>query len=309
LNLDRLYFSEQWKFLHRRREGWDEHLERVRAFLGEGLRKAPAGRPVPVLGAGTGLEVPWSQGKEGVVGWDADPWSRVGTLLRHGRWIPWVREDLTGGMGDLAALVERNVRQPWSGKDRDPRKVRARLAGLLDTLRPGAGPLRRWIAASDPPVILSANVMGQFGPVAQRVLEQGFRRGTPWEEDPDVPDPLAVALDAWTRRALQAFLAALGSGGAELWMVHDRGVVHGRAPESLAPGPGPWTSRLRGVGPFEVSDPLCGLEVPGALGRAPEREEHWLWPLGPGQTHVMEALHFPPAPYEQGCGHGRGSRS
>ncbi|MFN7959400.1 MAG: hypothetical protein U0P46_13890 [Holophagaceae bacterium] len=58
--LSRLLRREQWAFLARDRSAWGEHLGRVRGFLGEGLQAADPDRPVLILGAGPGLEVPWA---------------------------------------------------------------------------------------------------------------------------------------------------------------------------------------------------------------------------------------------------------
>ena len=117
MSLGRDLFHEQWAFLRRDRSEWAEHLEQVRGFLGEGLGAAGV-QPLLVLGAGSGLEVPWKLAPPGTVGWDADPWSRARTFLRHGRWAPWVFQDLTGGMETLSATVRRGVRQTWSGRMR-----------------------------------------------------------------------------------------------------------------------------------------------------------------------------------------------
>jgi hypothetical protein len=121
-------------------------------------------------------------------------------------------------------------------------------------------------------------------------VEQGLPFGSPWNPDPDRTDLLALALDAWTVRALRAFLGALRDSGAELWLVHDLAVVHGDGPVALEAGEGPWTGLLRCEDP--VGDPLCGVDALAELGGV-GRRERWLWPVGPGQTHVMEALQVP----------------
>jgi hypothetical protein len=282
---------EQRAFLRRGRAGWDGHLERIRGFLGDGLRQADPDRPVLILGAGSGLEVPWALAPPGTAGWDGDPWSRVRTAFRHHLWPPWCFEDLTGGLEDLAAASWRGARQTWSGQLRKPGTAAARVTGLIRSLRPQPAPLRRWLDQHRPATILAANVMGQFGVVAQRLVERAFGRRLPWEADPDLHDPLEEAVEAWTRRALEAFLAALADSGADLWLCHDRGVVFSRGPLTLGPLAEPWTAQLRSDRCLEVSDPLCGLQVPGAFpGRILERHQRWLWELGPGQRHVMEAL-------------------
>jgi hypothetical protein len=282
---------EQRAFLRRNRGGWAGHLEHIRGFLGEGL-----GRPGPVLilGAGSGLEVPWALAPPGAVGWDADPWSRARTFLRHRRWAPWCFQDLTGGMEALAAAAWRGARQTWSGRVRRTEKGAARAAGLIRTLQPSAIPLRDWLALHRPGTILVANVMGQFGVVAQTAVEKAFGQRLPWNTDPDLQDPLEEAVNAWTRRALEAFLGVLGDSGAELWLCHDRGVVFSPGALSLGPMAEPWTAQLRSPYPVEVSDPLCGLDVLQAFpGRPVDRHQRWLWDLAPGQRHVMEAMRVP----------------
>ncbi len=77
--LSRLLRREQFAFLARDHSAWGDHLDRVRAFLGEGLQSADPGRPVLILGAGSGLEVPWALAPADTTGWDGDPWSRLWT--------------------------------------------------------------------------------------------------------------------------------------------------------------------------------------------------------------------------------------
>jgi hypothetical protein len=291
--LVRLLRREQLAFLARDKGAWTDHLARVRAFLGEGLQAADPARPVLILGAGTGLEVPWALAPRQTTGWDADPWSRVGTALRHRRWAPWVFEDLTGGLAELENLTRRAVAEPWSGRHRSLPAAAKRLGGLLPSLHPDPATLRAWIAERRPGTILVANVMGQFGVVAERLVEAVFGR-TPWEPDPEHTDPLAEALEAWTRRALQAFLAVLRDSGADLWLVHDRAVVFGGGELELGPWEPDWTRQLLAAGPpIEASDALAGLDVAQLLQGGElclERKERWLWPLAPGQRHVVEAL-------------------
>lgn len=292
--LARLLRREQAAFLARDRAAWTDHLDQVRTFLGEGLQAADPTRPVLILGAGSGLEVPWALAPPHSIGWDADPWSRARTFLRHGRWAPWVFEDLTGGLVALAAAARRAVGEPWSGRRRAPRAAALRLAGLLPSLQPEPRALQAWIEAQRPGAILAANVMGQFGAVAERVVEAAFSPASPWVGDPEQPDALALALEAWTRRALVAFLGALAASEADLWLVHDRGVVFGEGPMALGPWADPWTGQLQGGrGAWEVSDPLAGLDVVAELsgtGRTPRHRDRWLWPLAPGQAHLVEAL-------------------
>jgi hypothetical protein len=287
---------EQKAFLRRDRSRWDEHLARIRAFLGEGLQTAGLGGSALILGAGSGLEVPWALAGPGTVGWDADPWSRWRTALRHRRWPPWVFADLTGGLEALADLAWRATHHPGSARVREGAVARRRLAGLLPELDPQARPLAAWIREHRPGTILAANVMGQFGVVARRAVERAFQGVWPWTADPELPDPLAEAVDAWTARAIGSFLAVLADSGADLWLVHDRGVLFGDVPVTLGPMADSWVDQLRGRGDLEASDPLCGVQVLQACrGRAGTRCARWIWPVAEGQTHVMEALRFPPS--------------
>jgi hypothetical protein len=167
-----------------------------------------------------------------------------------------------------------------------------RLAGLLPSLQPEPHALKAWVAAHRPGTILVANVMGQFGVVAERVVEAAFG-WVPWEVDPERSDPLAEALEAWTRRAIMAFLGILRDSGADLWLVHDRAVVFSGDPPELGPWEDPWPRQLRSE--VEASDALAGLEVPAVLlgeGTDLVRKERWIWPLANGQTHLVEALAF-----------------
>lgn len=299
-SLSRLLRREQFAFLARDKRAWAEHLTRVQAFLGEGLQAADPTRPVLILGAGTGLEVPWALAPTRTTGWDADPWSRVWTALRHRRWTPWVFEDLTGGLAELEALTRRARLEPWSGRHRSQGAAARRLAGLLPSLHPDPAALKAWIAERRPGTILVANVMGQFGVVAQRLVETTLG-WVPWEADPERADPLAEALEAWTRRAITAFLGALRESGADLWLVHDRAVVFSGGDLALGPWEQDWSRQVRSDGtPIEASDALAGIDVPLTLaqgGLDPGRRVRWIWPLAPGQRHVVEALvlrHLPP---------------
>jgi len=291
--LSRLLRREQFAFLARDKSDWVEHLERVRVFLGEGLQAADPERPVLILGAGSGLEVPWALAPRNTTGWDADPWSRAWTTLRHHRWAPWVFEDLTGGLAALEATARRAVAEPWSGHRRDRETAARRLVGLLPSLQPEPRALRTWLAKHRPGTILAANVMGQFGVVAERVVEAAFGFA-PWEADPERHDPLAEAMDAWTRRAIKAFLVELRDSGANLWLVHDRAVVFSGGALALGPWDEQWVSQVSGEGAaVEASDALAGVDVCQALlvpGMDLQTRERWLWPVAPGQRHVVEAL-------------------
>jgi hypothetical protein len=291
--LSRLLRREQFAFLARDRSAWDDHLARVRAFLGKGLQAADPARPVLILGAGSGLEVPWSLAPKDTTGWDGDPWSRLWTASRHYRWPPWVFEDLTGGLTELEAMARRAVMEPWSGHRREREVAKKRLASLLPSLLPDPKALRHWIQRHRPGTILAANVMGQFGVVAERVVETAFG-GTLWDPDPEREEPLAEALAAWTARAITAFLAVLRESGADLWLVHDRAVLFGRDSLGLGPWEDAWVNQLgSGKAPIEVSDALAGVDVVPFLcrgGLEPAMKERWFWPVAAGQRHLIEAL-------------------
>jgi hypothetical protein len=285
--LARHLLLEQGAFLRRDRRAWREHLQRARGFLGDALRDADPSRPVLILGAGWGLEVPWDRAPKGAVGWDADPLSRLGTLLRHRRWAPWVFEDLTGDLAALSAMAARCVREPWSGRRVDAEAAVRRLAGLLPSLKAEAAPLRAWIAAHRPGLILSANLAGQFGPVVQALVRRAFHPFEPFRADPEARDPLGEAVEAFVARAVRNHLEALAESGAELALLYDRAVVFGEAPVALGPWEEAWSVQLRSEGPLEASDPLAGVAPEAILG--PGSAERWLWPLGPGQLHLVEA--------------------
>ena len=293
--LSRLLRREQRAFLARDSSGWAEHLARVRAFLGEGLQSADPARPVLVLGAGSGLEVPWDLAPPFTEGWDGDPWSRVRTWVRHGRWPTWTFADATGGLADLEATTARAVGEPWSRRRRDPRAAARRLAGLLPSLHPRPRALEAWIAQHRPGTLLAANLMGQFGAVAEALVEAAFAPASPWEPDPDRPDPLAEALEAWTARAVRGFLGVLATSGVDLWLVHDRAVVFSGGQLGLGPWSDAWGEHLEAEGTLEARDPLAGVDVLAELtqgqGLRIDSRDRWLWDLAPNQRHLVEAIH------------------
>ncbi|HNX94121.1 MAG TPA: hypothetical protein PKL14_03080 [Holophaga sp.] len=293
--LSRLLAREQRAFLGRSRRGWDPHLARVRAFIGDALDQADAAddaRPTLILGAGSGLEIPWRRAPKDTVGWDADPCSRLRTLLRHRRFPEWVFADLTGGLAALEATVRRACIDPM-GRRRTPEQAMERLAGLLPSLDPQADALRAWIETHRPSTVIVANVLGQIGCVAQRQVEGAFGGMDPWDDAFPASDRLAKSLDAWTARALAAVLGCLASSGAEVWMVHDRAVLWGEPDIALGPIQEDWRAQLLSSGTLNVSDPWCGLE-PLDLLRAMNRVrlERWLWRLDQGQLHIMEAVAY-----------------
>jgi hypothetical protein len=295
--LQRTLARQQRAFLARNRREWVEHLLRIRDFLGEGLQRANPKRTTLILGAGSGLEIPWAKAPRGAVGWDADPTSRLRTLLRHGRWAPWVFGDITGAFAPLRSAAQRAVRESWSGRRRRWEIARARLQALLPSLSVDPLSLKAWIGNHHPGTILAANFMGQLGPLAQRTVEGAFAPEDPWECDPDEADPLAEALDLWTARLVLALLEALRESGAELWMVHDRAVLTGDSLPQLAAFVPDWRAQLRSPQPLEIVDPLAGVDVVETVGLPLLRAERWFWSLGPGQLHLVEALAFGPSPH------------
>ncbi|HJV90414.1 MAG TPA: hypothetical protein VJ623_08930 [Holophagaceae bacterium] len=294
--LRRHLLLEQRAFLARDRHAWREHLLRARAWLGEGLASAPRDRPCVVLGAGWGLEVPWSLAPPTTWGWDADPLSRVGTLLRHRRWAPWMYEDFTGGLRDVAAAAHRCAQDGRQGRRRDPVAGARRLAGILPSFKPAAGPLRTWVETHRPGAILAANVMGQLGPVAQALIRRAFHPVNPFELPHEVSEQLAEALDLWTAAAVRAVLQVMAESGAEVCLLHDRGVAWGGAePRPLGPWRDPWMAQLP-LGHWEVSDALGDVEVGSCFEgtHATQARERWWWPVGPDQLHLVEAWRLIP---------------
>jgi hypothetical protein len=128
--------------------------------------------------------------------------------------------------------------------------------------------------------------------MAHRIVEMAFKPRDPWMADPDLPDPLHEALDAWAAKAARAVLAVLGESGAGLYLLHDRGVIHNDADISLADWMDPWTKQLRSDAmSLDVSDPLPGIDVLEEFAPRPcHTKKRWIWPLGSRQMHVMEAI-------------------
>jgi hypothetical protein len=140
--------------------------------------------------------------------------------------------------------------------------------------------------------------MGQFGVVAERVVETVFGCA-PWERDPERADPLAEALDDWTRRTVTAFLGALQESAADLWLVHDRAVVFSGGALELGPWDDAWSNQIRSMeAPLEASDALAGVNVPHTLEGSRltlVRKDRWIWPVAPRQRHLVESLHLRPS--------------
>ena len=73
-------------------------------------------------------------------------------------------------------------------------------------------------------------------------------------------------------------------------------MLFSRAAVTLGPPAEPWTAQLRAELPLEAADPLCGVDVLGEIrGRAFDRHRRWLWPVAPGQTHLMESIRIGPS--------------
>lgn len=293
MKLSTLFLAEQSAFLRRRTREWRQHIQRVRGFIGESLERAPRDRPVLILGAGSGLEIPWDLAPPRTTGWDLDPTSRLRTCLRWRRWPDWVFEDFTGGLDELQTLVRRSIHKPGSDRLRDTGLAARRLAGLIPSIDPDPRILRQWLERKRPSLVVGANWMGQLGVVAQRLVEKEFRHGSPWVGDPEAPDALSEALDQWVRRTIQSHVQVLRECGAELCMVYDRAVIYGDTPVQLGPFQADWTRQLQAPGCLTLSDPLMGLAAEHLL-QEPARWERWLWSLSPGQCHLMEAAAWTP---------------
>jgi hypothetical protein len=292
--LKRLFAREQMAFLMRPRSGWENHLGLARGFIGSALENADPTRSVLILGAGWGIEVPWKLAPIGTFGWDADPFSRLGTWVRHRRRPQWVFDDLTGSFAELDRVSRRvQVREGmWVPRPADA--AARRLAGLLPSIPCAPMALEAWIGEYRPGTIICANVLGQIKPAAHSIVEMAFKPRDPWVLDTDLNDPLREALDAWTAKVAKAVLAVLGQSGSSLYLLHDRGVVHEDADVSLGEWTDDWTKQLRSEKKsLEVSDPLPDVNVLEELAPRTCREKtRWIWPLGPAQLHVMEAVSF-----------------
>jgi hypothetical protein len=152
------------------------------------------------------------------------------------------------------------------------------------------------VEARRPGAIVAANVLGQLGPVGQALIQRAFRPVNPFELPDEATDVLAEALDLWTAAAVRAVLQVLAESGAEVCLLHDRGVAWGDAePRPLGPWRDPWMAQLP-LGHWEVSDALGDVEVGASFEGTHEvrARERWWWPVGPGQLHLVEAWRFAP---------------
>lgn len=294
--LNRFFALEQIAFLRRPRRHWGTHLKLAREFFGMAFTDADPARPVLVLGAGWGLEIPWRLAPKNTFAWDADPLSRIGTLLRHRRWIPWIFDDLTGNLASLDQISRRVRVVEGCGKLRRVPVAAKRLAGLLPSVTPSADVLERWIQRNRPGTIICANVMGQIKPTASRIIETAFTPHSPWVNDQDLADPLHDAINEWTARVLRSILNILCSSGSKLYLLHDRGVVHQESDVALGEWTNSWMEQVKSSDShLEVSDPLSGVDMLKELSTLMcSSKARWIWPLDPNQIHIVEALVFRP---------------
>jgi hypothetical protein len=290
--LKRIFAREQLAFLTRPRKGWEDHLAQAREFIGAALKNADPARSVLILGAGWGLEVPWKMAPIGTFGWDIDPLSRLGTWVRHHHRPPWVFDDLTGSFAELDRVSQRVqlLEGLWALRPADV--AARRLAGLVPSIPCSPKTLEAWIGQYRPGAIICANVLGQIKPMTHKIVELAFKPRDPWVMDPDLPDPLQEALDAWVAKVVRAVLVVLCNSGATLHLLHDRGVIHEYADVSLGDWTDPWTKQIRTRGgTLEVTEPLPDIDILEELAPRPCIEKkRWIWPLGPRQTHVIEAI-------------------
>ncbi|MCL1894226.1 MAG: hypothetical protein FWG02_08345 [Holophagaceae bacterium] len=290
--LNRLFALEQLAFLRRPRKHWNTHLNLAREFIATALKTADPSRPILILGAGWGLEIPWRLAPKSTVGWDADPWSRLGTFFRHFRWAPWVFKDITGTFQELAR-VSRRVQTIEGRLVRRPVPVAAkRLAGLLPSVIPSPMALETWIQNKQPSTIICANILGQIKPMASKIIEVAFKPNSPWVIDPELPDSLNDALDVWVARVLKCILGIFQKSGSNLYLLHDRGVIHQDADLALGEWEDSWIEQIKSIEKhLEASDPLSGVDMLVELNKFTcHSKKRWIWPLGSKQIHIVEAL-------------------
>ncbi|MCL1909197.1 MAG: hypothetical protein FWG12_07535 [Holophagaceae bacterium] len=267
-----------------------------REFFGAALSEADPARPVLIIGAGWGLEIPWRSAPRNTFGWDADPLSRLGTLLRHRRWVPWVFDDLTGAFASLYKVSRRVQVIEGLGKLRPAQVAAKRLAWLLPSIPPSPQALERWVHDYRPGTIICANVLGQIKPMACRIVEAAFGHRSPWINDQDLADPLHDAINVWTAGILRSILQVLRSSNSSLFLLHDRGVVHQEADIALGEWTDSWAEQVKSNNSYlEASDPLSGLDILEEFNKLTcKSKSRWIWPLGTSQIHIIEALAFKP---------------
>jgi hypothetical protein len=285
---------EQLAFLRRSRKHWGSHLNFAREFIGSALQNANPARSVLILGAGWGLEIPWRSAPIGTFGWDADPLSRFGTYMRHRRWAHWMFSDFTDAFAELDKLAHRLQIMEGRWALRPAPAAARRMAGLLPSFTPSPKALEAWIREYSPGTIICANVLGQIKPMAYRMVELAFKPRTPWVADQDIADPLQNALDEWTAKVVRSLLNVLRQSGSDIYMLHDRGVVHQDADLALGEWTDPWPEQLRASeSALDISDPLPGIDILQELDSLScKNKNRWIWPVGAEQIHIVEALEY-----------------
>jgi len=292
--LKRMLAAEQASFMRRSRKHWVSHLARAKDFIGAALVGADPNRPVLILGAGCGLEIPWNLAPASTFGWDAAPLSRLWTCLRHHRWPPWVFDDMTSAFDELDKVSRRSALVPGRWTLRPAHSAARRLAGLMPSIPVAPRALREWIGEHRPGAIICANVLGQLKPMAQRIIERAFKPMSPWVSDPELKDPLQEALDIWIARLLKAILGVLRDSDSALCLLHDRAVIHQEADLALGDWEDSWAGQINTSEVIlEASDPLSGVDFVAELNGLPCRsKERWIWPLALKQIHIVEALAY-----------------
>jgi hypothetical protein len=168
------------------------------------------------------------------------------------------------------------------------------LAGLLPSAPHSPNALEAWIEKYRPGTIVCANVLGQIKPLAYRIVELAFKPRIPWVADQDLADPLQDALEIWISKVLSSILHILRQSGSNLYLLHDRGVVHQDADIALGDWTDSWLEQLQTKEKnLDVSDPWPGVDVLNELNSLScMAKSRWIWPLGPAQIHVVEALAY-----------------
>jgi hypothetical protein len=76
--------------------------------------------------------------------------------------------------------------------------------------------------------------------------------------------------------------------------LHDKAVIHEEVVLGLGEWAGSWADHIiNSEKLLAASDPLCGVDFIEELKDLKcLSKERWIWPLGPRQTHIVEALAF-----------------
>jgi hypothetical protein len=208
--------------------------------------------------------------------------------------VPWIFSDFTDAFAELDKVARRVQIMEGHWTPRPATASAKRLAGLLPSLIPSPKTLKAWILEYRPGTIICANVLGQIRSMAHQVIELAFESRSPWVADQDIVDPLQNALDEWTAKLVRGLLTLLRQSGSNLYLLHDRGVVHQDADLALGEWTEPWPKQLRAsADSLDVSDPLPGIDVLEELNPLNcNNKNRWLWPLGAEQIHIVEALEY-----------------